>query len=352
MKTSTLVIAVLFFCSSCTRDKLTQFKAIPTAFGSLNEIVVISSKQIWDGPVGDSLRYYYSSAFPILPQPEPIFDLRHFTTEELESEPMRKELRNYLILADLSDFDDPTTKMVEKDLSQLNNDKSNEINSIVGRDKWAKGQLIIYQFAKNEQNLIYNIKKDFPAIQKKVYDADRYKLDGNVYQQGIDENIINELNNELSIYLKIPKEYGISLQDDVTFWLRKETENVSSNILISKIAYQKIEQLSTAGLKEIRDKIGKKYISSQIEDSYMRTNDIDLPIYSYQKTLNNKYTIENRGIWEMENDYMGGPYISYLVLNEEKSELLFLDGFVYAPGQDKRELIMSLEHIFKSLKWN
>lgn len=352
MRKITLFIISIYLFSSCSQDSISNFKAIPTAFGSLNEIVVISSKQIWEGPVGDSLRFYYSSAFPILPQPEPVFDLRHFTAEQLESEPMRKELRNYLIIADLSDYNDRTTQLVQKDLNKLNTKNNENLNSIVGKDKWAKGQLVIYQFAKNEQELIFNIKKDFNTIQKRIYNADKYKLDGNVYQQGIDENIIKELENSLSIYLKIPKDYGISLREDNTFWLRKETENVSSNILITKIPYTNRAQLTKTGLKKLRDELGRKYISSQIEDSYMKTNDIDLPIYSYQRTLDKKYTIENRGIWEMENDYMGGPYISYMILNEKKSELLFLDGFIYAPGQDKRELIMSLEHIFKSLKWN
>lgn len=347
-----IVYTFIFLFTSCTQESISNFKAIPTAFGSLNEIVVISSKQIWEGPVGDSVRHYYSSAFPILPQPEPIFNLRHFTAEQLEAEPMRKELRNYLILADLSDINDGTTKLVQKDVDKLSKIKNTATNSIVGKDKWAKGQLLIYQFANNQETLMSNIKKDFNTIQKRIYDADKYKLDGNVYQQGVDENIIKELQTTLFIYLKIPKEYAISIKDENTFWLRKETENISSNILIRKLPYQKREQLSKNGLKEIRDEIGKKYISSQIEGSFMKTNDKDLPIFSYKKTINNKYTIENRGIWEMENDYMGGPYISYLVLNEKKGELLFLDGFVYAPGQDKRELIMYLEHILTTLKWD
>lgn len=346
-----LLYTIAFLLTSCTQNSISNFKPIPTAFGSLNEIVIVSSKQIWEGPVGDSLRHYYSSAFPILPQPEPIFDLRHFTAEQLDSEPMRKELRNYLILADLSDTNDRTTKLVQEDLDKLNHTKKTNINSIVGKDKWAKGQLIIYQFANNQEHLIYNIKKDFNTIQKRIYQADKYKLDGNVYQQGVDENIIKELQNTLSVYLKIPKEYAISMRDGNTFWLRKETENISSNILIRKIPYLKQEQLTKTGLKIQRDEIGRKYISSQIEGSFMKTNDKDLPIFSYKRTIDNKYTIENRGIWEMENDYMGGPYISYFVLNEQRGELLFLDGFVYAPGQDKRELIMYLEHILGSLKW-
>ena len=83
----------------------------------------------------------------------------------------------------------------------------------------------------------------------------------------------------------------------------------------------------------------------------MKINDLDLPLITTAITVDKKYTLEARGIWEMENDYMGGPFITYLVHDPNKNELIFLDGFLYAPGQDKRDHIMALEHIFKSLRF-
>lgn len=52
----------------------------------------------------------------------------------------------------------------------------------------------------------------------------------------------------------------------------------------------------------------------------------------------------------MENDYMGGSFISYLIHNPQKNELLFVDGFVYAPGEDKRNWMQYLEYIMNTRK--
>ena len=40
----------------------------------------------------------------------------------------------------------------------------------------------------------------------------------------------------------------------------------------------------------------------------MKSNTVDLPVYEYAYQLNGSYTKELRGIWEMENDFMGGPF--------------------------------------------
>ena len=76
-----------------------------------------------------------------------------------------------------------------------------------------------------------------------------------------------------------------------------------------------------------------------------------LLITSFVKTINNNYALEARGVWELENDFMGGPFISYLIHNPQKGELLFIDGFVYSPGERKREYMQHLEHIISSVEF-
>jgi hypothetical protein len=344
----------LIFVISCTKEARNSLRAIPNAFGTLNEIVVIADKDVWNGPVGDTLMHYYTQAFPVLPQPEPVFDIRHFTGEQLLADPFRKELRTYLFLGDLSNENSPITQMMLKDLGEENIEKAKydtSFHSSVGKDKWAKGQLLIYEFAPNREKLLENIIKDYPLIKRRVYEADRNKLDATVYLNGTNENTNSKINANFDITLKLPKDYAIAIMNENVAWLRKETENISSNILISKIPYTETKQLTPVGLKDIRDQLGKEYVSSAIENSYMKINDLDLPLLTTALTVDNKYALEARGIWEMENDYMGGPFITYLVHDPDNNELIFLDGFLYAPGQDKRDHIMALEHIFKSLRF-
>ena len=62
------------------------------------------------------------------------------------------------------------------------------------------------------------------------------------------------------------------------------------------------------------------------------------------------YIYEVRGLWEMENDMMGGPFISYSQVDTEKNLVVVVEGFVYAPKKDKRELIREMEASLMTLK--
>lgn len=338
----------------CSQEVQRSMKAVPTAFGQLNEIVVVMDNELWESPVGDTLRYYYSSAYPLLPQPEPIFDLRHFTPEQLAQDPLRKELRTYMIVGNLGDENSAAGNMIRKDVGEekayeARTDKA--VNNAAGRDKWAKGQLLIYQFAYSRDELIEVIKSNFPAVKKKVKSFDKKKLEAYVYLNGINNPLINEVKDAMGVTLRLPTDYFMAIEDGEVAWIRSETDKISSNLLLKKIKYEDQAQLSKEYLLAVRDSIGRKYISTTIEDTYMRVNDVDLPVIYNTTKVNGYYAVEARGVWEIVNDFMGGAFISYLILNPNTNELLFIDGFLHAPGQDKRDFMEYLDHIIHTVKF-
>lgn len=350
-KFSFYFIALLIMLSGCSEDMQRNLKPVPNAFGSLNQLVIIADKDLWESEVGDTFRFYYSAAYPILPQPEPLFDLKHFTPGDLVNNPMRKELRSYLFLANVGDSNSPTTRLLINDLGEEKIRRAREeakYNTSVGKDKWAKGQLLIYQFGFSQEELTNNVKKNFPAIAKRIQESERRKIDATVYLDGENLLLREKVKGALGVELKIPKDYYIASDDQEMVWMRKETRELSSNIILSKLKYTSQEQLSKEGIKEIRNEIGKK-ITSEIPDTYMRINDIDLPMFTNVTTMNNYYAVEARGIWEIVNDYMGGSFISYLIHNPDSNELLFVDGFVHAPGKEKRDFMQQLEHIISTV---
>lgn len=131
--------------------------------------------------------------------------------------------------------------------------------------------------------------------------------------------------------------------------MRRESPDVSSNILLKKMPYSDKDQLSKKGIKALRDSIGRKYVSSEVPGTYMKVNDKDLPMFTYNTKVNNCYALEARGIWEIQNDFMAGAFVSYLVHNPTKNELYFLDGFVYAPGKDKRDFMKQLDYLLSTV---
>jgi len=50
----------------------------------------------------------------------------------------------------------------------------------------------------------------------------------------------------------------------------------------------------------------------------------------------------------MENDKMGGPYISYSWLNGRKDTIITAEGYVYAPNFEKQNYLRELEAIIIS----
>jgi hypothetical protein len=353
-RTILITFSSLLLLSSCTEEVQRGLRSVPTAFGNLNEIVVIMDDDLWDGPLGDSIRYYYSAAYPLLPQPEPIFDLRHFTPKDLDSSPLLRELRSYMAVGIISDSSSPTTNMIAKDLgaektSQAKQDPA--FNSTLGYDKWAKGQLVIYQFATSFDDLVGVVKENFPAVKKRVNDFDRKKLEAYAYLNGENKRLSEEVHSTMGVELKVPSGFFMAINDGEVIWMRRETEKMSSNIVLKKMKYTDQAQLTKENLIAVRDSIGKKYVSSTLPNTYMKINYKDLPVISSPTKINGNYAIDGRGIWEIENDYMGGAFISYLILNPAINEILFIDGFLHAPGENKRDFMQQLDLVINTAKF-
>lgn len=348
------LIFIIPILSGCNEEMQRSLKPVPTAFGQINEIVVIADEDVWEGNIGDSIRWYYSSAYPLLPQPEPMFDLRQFTAEDLQKDPLRRELRNYLVVANVEDENSAAAELVRKDLGTEKIRAAKELGKVspsVGKDKWATGQTIIYMYDFSYDALAQAIVKNFPSVKRKFREADRIKIDATVYLDGESRSIMNEVKEKIGVDIRIPKDYFLALSDGEVVWIRKETNVLSSNLILKKVPYTDQGQLSRDGLKAIQDSIGREYVSSTAPNTYMRINDTDLPLLTTVTTINNRYALEARGIWEIVNDYMGGAFVSYLIHNPDEDELLFVDGFVHAPGEDKRDFMQHLEHIISTVRF-
>ena len=46
---------------------------------------------------------------------------------------------------------------------------------------------------------------------------------------------------------------------------------------------------------------------------------------------------------------MGGPFVNITQLDEKRNRIVTVEGFVYAPGNDKRDLLQQVEAIIYTL---
>lgn len=353
-------ISILFlfifgaFCSCSNDTTPPALKAKPKGLGSMNEINVICDQDVWDGLVGDSLDYYLAGAYPIMPRPEEVFDLRHYTPEKVRKEAVLTELRTYLIIANTSDEESLVTKMIKKDLGEARYQKSlqeEKAHTSIGYNKWASGQMLIYLFGNSEELLAKNIKNAFPVIQEKVVDHDQVQLNSYVYAKGENKGLTAKIKSDFGINMRVPLEFRVAkeVKEENLLWLRKETTDATLCAVIKQMDYKGPQQLTKDQAKLFSNDFGKRYISTDEPNSYMLLNDVDLPMLEYTQDINGNYAKEYRGIWEMENDFMGGPFIDYFIVDEENSKLNFVMLFIFAPGKKKRDLLQGLEYMVNSM---
>lgn len=354
---SIFLVLIVFLMSNCSNDTTPPaFKIKPKSLGVMNTINVICDQDVWDGIVGDSLDFYLAGAYPIMPKPEEIFDLRHYTPEKVKKESILKELRTYLIIANTSDHQSLMTEMIKKDLGDARYRKSLEeekTQTSMGTNKWATGQMLIYLYADSEEKIAKSVQKVFPIIQQKVVEHDKIQLNSYVYAKGENLGLTEKIEEDFGIKMKVPLDYEIAREvpEEKMLWLGKETPDARLYMMIKQMEYKGPEQISIERAKLFSNDFGKRYVSSTEDGSYMVLNDEDLPMLEYTKNINGNYAKEYRGIWEMENDFMGGPYIDYFIVDEKQGKLNFIMLFIFAPGKKKRNFMQGLEYMVNTIEF-
>ena len=150
--------------------------------------------------------------------------------------------------------------------------------------------------------------------------------------------------------MKVPGGSYIAKQEKNFVWIRKEPQKYSLGILIYYSKYTDTLAFKLENIIAKRDSVTKKYIPGSVKNSYMTTAKIVKPT-SKVVNFNNLYAVEVRGLWEVENDFMGGPFLSYTLVDEINNRIVTAEGFVYAPNVDKRDYLLQLEAILYTLKF-
>jgi hypothetical protein len=55
--------------------------------------------------------------------------------------------------------------------------------------------------------------------------------------------------------------------------------------------------------------------------------------------------IEMVGLWDVENYFMGGPFVSYTTVNQATKEVITIDCYIYSPKDEKRNMMRDLQHL-------
>lgn len=345
------MLLVSLLISSCGSDVGENWKRKQPAFGPVNQVNILMDKDLWGNTIGDTIRYYMETPYPLLLSAEPEFDLRYVSAEDLQMKRMIKNLRTYLILINLQDEDSGYTKLAQSIFTdqQILEDGQDYVIKI-GRDKWADGQLLIFVLAKNEDALMEAFHEYYPTIAARIKEFDNRLIEKDIYVEGHNKVLNEEIKENFGLEIDLNGGYLKAIQNDTFGWYRNDKTVATSSILISVRDYYSVEQLEKDYLKNWMNTVTKKFVEGGIDGSYMRINDVHMPLIMESKTVNNHYTKILRGIWEMNIEFMGGTLVSYVYVDEKNHQLYLIEGFLLAPGEEKRNHMQRLEYIIKNVK--
>jgi hypothetical protein len=310
-------LAVLILVS-CDKD-VKNFK--PQSSGRINSISVIIDKPSWDGKIGDAIRDKYASEFIGLPQVEEAFTLNYIPYEAFTG--FGRTARNVIY---------------------INKKKQDKPRMI--RDRYARPQLFLEVSGLDNESIIQGISSSFEFSSAQFQNGEITENKNRILNSLLKDTGLDSLN----ISLKIPSAYSLFKNESETVWLQKPLKNGTSNLIIKdlKSPVSDFEKINLNDVISLRDSIGKEFIPGRVENSYMITEKEYLPYISYQ-TVNGFEAIETRGTWEVKGDYMGGPFINYIIKDTLNNSLLYVEGFVFSPSQRKRDKMIELEAVIKSM---
>lgn len=346
---TTLLLSTLI---GCTEKQRTRLAVTPTAYGKVDNILVVADEYTWTTTIGDTFRNYFEALYPITPQPEPIYDLRYKTPKQFQEGKVLKTHRAILIMGALDDMSDPASAEIRKAIGEenvLRAQQQSNYRIAVHKDRWAQGQTVIYWFGPNRDELLKTIIKDYQRVMNQFNKVDTELFIEQIYAPGQNIEASQIIKKTFNLGLKVPQEYVVANVDSTSMWLRKETNKTSSNIFICSLPLSDSTKLSPESHKHIRNKLTKTYFSTHIENSYMQIEDQVLPIYYQEMVFNNKPALQARGLWKMVNDFMGGSFVTYMIEDIPNNRVILLDGFIHAPGQKKRPELRKLDMIFSTL---
>lgn len=321
---------LLLLLASCNFGK----SGVVPSTGSVDELLVVTNdKTQWAGALGDTLRAFFAAEQPGFSQPEPMFDLLNIGDKNFKD--LFKKFHNIFI----ADINPQVTQTTSESFQNL----------------WASPQRVIKITAPD----LPSFYKEFD-LKKKSYlqlfiDMERIKA-LSTDKMTIDYGLSDTIAKTFGIKIPIPEGFYLAKQGPEFMWFRynatKVRQELELGILIYAMDYQNAVVFNPRHIMRWRNSITLQYIPGPSPTSYMKVADeVIPPIFDTITNFPGGYAIETRGLWEVANDFMGGPFLSYTFIDKATNKVITLDGYIYNPNNVKKYYMRELEAIFFATKF-
>ena len=291
--------------------------------------MVTQNDEQWNGQMGQSVRDFFEQEQYGLPQPEKNFKVAHINLDALND--MFKKHRNLIIAKIDKDIKNP---LVE---TQRNLD--------------SEPQFVIRITASSPESWVRAFETQKDGL-KLIFDDNERKRFQEYFRPMTDSKLVAQLKNKFGISMNVSEGYVIAANGDNCVWLLKRGEDKDMSFVIYELPYKDTADLNLNNIIKVRDSIVQKYIPGPLDGSYMTTDkEFVKPVSKVLPDFPAGYAVETRGMWNVVGDFMGGPFVSYSIVDPTSSKIVTAEGWIYYPNKEKRDLLRQQESILYSLKF-
>jgi hypothetical protein len=295
---------------------------VPQSSGNINSVVVVSDNLLWENSVGEAIRDILAASVEGLSKDEPQFSMSQMPTEVFSG-------------------------FAKNNRTVLKIEKGKEAATQIARDAYARPQTLVVISGQTNAEIIEQIKTN----SVKIINAFK-KTELKERQRRTSKSLFNDsqIREKLGVSLQFPTAYRIAKTEGDFFWIRRDIETGNVDLLVYEIPLSSIRKGDSAvvDIVRVRDSVGKIHIEGALENSYMATEPAFTPFIS-NVIIDNKPTFETRGLWDLKNAFMSGPFLNYAIEDKVNNRYIIVEGYVFAPSISKRDYVFELESIIKSI---
>ena len=319
-----LIVAAIAL-SGCRNSGL----LLPNATGAAYEVLVVIDEKDWRTEGGKALFDLLAADMPCVPQAEPMFAISRVPQDQFDN--LLRPTRNIVMVEiDSTQYTKATIKFV--------------------KNRWANSQAIVLITSNTAQNLASILASKGNEISNYLVEAERARqID--YFKSNINNTALNKVYTKFGGQIAVPTSLNKYNEAQDFLWMSNGSAVARQDVLIYSYPYTDKKQLTEKALLAKRDSMLQAHIPGSMTGSYMGTAYTFEPPVFKEIWMNDTYCAEIHGLWEMKNgEVMGGPFVSHTRLDEVNNRLITIEGFVFAPGRDKRNLIRQVEAMVYSFK--
>lgn len=319
IKIVSAVALTLIMAASCTTKPQTASK---TAIGMPYESFVICDNEAWESGIDSALYRTVGARVAGLPRPESYFYiLGHKSHAEASS--MERKYGNLISINIDPIYAEPTLKVED--------------------NVYARPQVVISVNAPTIESAKRFIEEHGAEIAGHFEIGERNRSLADSRRSSMPK-LMEQFKKHTGIDMHIPAGFGRANSGDRSLlWFMRDYEKKAQYIFAFSQRYNGPEDFEGAALERML--INKLAVVHSDKPGSRLTISQNAPIYWSEIVANGRLWYELRGCWEVTFDQMGGPFVSFSTLDEERGIITTIVFALYAPEEQQRGLMGELEYL-------